>query len=612
MKKLLIVFFKYFLFWLIYFLLSKFIFLLSNYGLTSTLTFVEIKGIFLHGFPMDISIASYLLVLPGILLAFSFILSPKILGLILKSYTLLLLIIVTFLNILDMGLYPHWGTRVGISAFKYAGDPKGVISNLTWFDAIKAILIFAFYFLLFNRGFNKFLRKSSKEAAGQKWFLIPAMLVFTGFLFIPIRGGLGTAPIDQSTVSFSNKLFVNHAASNFLWNFVQTIERNKSFSNPCNYTDRENALETFYSFENRRVVSDSLFIFPKNDVSPNVLLIILESFSNKVISSFGGKFGVCPNLDSLCSESVIFTSFYASGNRSDRGVSAILGGYPSLLNQSIMLFPEKSDKLTLMSDYFNRHDYQTSFYYGGDINFYNLKSFILQGDYDEIVSGDNFQKELQKMSSWGVPDGFLFQRVLSDIKKENRPFFTVAYTLSSHPPYDVPSKIIKGNSTQEKFLNSVAYSDSCIGDFIRELKMTNLWENTLVIITADHGALQPGPTEIIEPDTYRIPLIWTGGVIQNPGVINYLGGQPDLIPTLIHQLGWEMDSVMFGHDLFSTPSYAFYMLDTGWGYISNDDEFYFDQGIRKPKGFIHNENPYSDLNFAKAYLQLLHEDFLSK
>ena len=188
----------------------------------------------------------------------------------------------------------------------------------------------------------------------------------------------------------------------------------------------------------------------------------------------------------------------------------------------------------------------------------------------------------------------------------------VAYTLSSHPPYDVPFNKIKGNSDEAKYLNSVAYTDSCVGEFVRAFKKMDYWENTLVVITADHGALQPGPTEIIEPATYRIPLIFTGGVVKDRGVVDNICGQADFIPTLIRQLGWETDSVLFGHDIFSSPSYAFYMLDNGWGYINNRGEYYYDQITGDLNSFNQKEISQSDAEFAKAYLQVLHEDFLSK
>jgi phosphoglycerol transferase MdoB-like AlkP superfamily enzyme len=172
--------------------------------------------------------------------------------------------------------------------------------------------------------------------------------------------------------------------------------------------------------------------------------------------------------------------------------------------------------------------------------------------------------------------------------------------------------MLKAETNEEKYLNSLAYTDSCLGDFIRAFKKTKYWDNSLVIITADHGHLYPGPTEIIEPATYRIPLIWTGGIVKKHAVIDNICGQPDLIPTLVKQFGWKPDSALFGHDIFSTPSYAFYMCDSGWGYISNEGEYFYDQSSTKFKCFVKNGNTEPDFDFAKAYLQVLHEDFLVK
>ncbi len=611
MKKLLIVFFTMFLFWLTYFWVAKIVFLLYNFTATISLDFAELAGIFIHGFRMDLSLVSYLLVFSGVLLGFSFLFSPMISERIFKIYTLLLLLVITFLNLVDIGLYPYWGTRVGISAFDYIGDPKGMMDNVTWWQILLAMLFFVSFFWLFTWGYHRFVSNSIKKSAGQKWYLLPVMLLISASLFIPIRGGLGTSPINLSTVSFSPKLYVNQASYNFMWYFFQTVERKKHFENPCLYTDNEKARSVFHGTEKLREIPDSLFLDIDSAQAPNVLLIILESFSNKIIPALGGKYAVCPNLDSICKNAIVFPSFYASGNRSDRGLSALLGSYPSLLTQSIINFPEKSDKLTMMSGYFNKNGYTSSFYYGGDINFYNLKSFVLQGGFKNITDGYDFPASLREMSNWGVPDGFLFDRVLGEFS-DRAPFSKVVYTLSSHPPYDVPATIIKGQTNEAKYLNSVAYTDSCLGSFINSFKKTEYWKNTLVIITADHGALEPGPTEIIDPETYRIPLIFTGGVVKKPAVYDFVGGQPDLIPTLVKQFGWEPDSTLFGHNLFSNPQYAFYMSNSGWGYITPEGRYFYDQATSKIITFNGVENPNPGFDFAKAYLQILHEDFLKK
>jgi phosphoglycerol transferase MdoB-like AlkP superfamily enzyme len=362
--------------------------------------------------------------------------------------------------------------------------------------------------------------------------------------------------------------------------------------------------------QNNTPVFRPQLIKPDTEKQPNVILVILESFSNKVIAPLGGMHGISPNLDSLCSKSTVFTNFYSTGNRSDRGISAVLGGYPSLLSTSIMVYPEKARSLTLLPEYFNRHNYNTSFYYGGDINFYNLKTFVLQSNCGKITTKADFPSELGRMTKWGVPDGYLFAKALEDLKTEKEPFMKTIYTVSSHPPYDVPYFKIKGSSNEAKYLNSVAYTDSCLGVFIEGFRKSPLWDNTLLIVTADHGTLPPGPTDITEPASYRIPLIWSGGVVDTLQTIETITQQNDFATSLVHQLGWEADSSRFAKDFFVSNPYAFYMLDAGWGYVVPEGCFYFDQNTRNfvPKP----EDKSVDSNFPKAYMQVLHDDFIGR
>ena len=569
----------------------------------------EIFSIFLHGLKLDLSAVGYIMVIPGLILSFSFILNQNFVSALLKFYTLSLLVFASFINIIDLALYPYWGARVSVTVFNYLDDPKGVFSNVSLLQILGALAIFTLYILFFYWIYNRFIGKYLKIKLLTCWNQSAVLLLLTMLLFIPLRGGFGKEPLKLSKVSFSEKLYINHSAYNFIWYFMHSVTESLFHKNPCEYLTIGRANEVYNKTENTRIPSDSTFIELNPASKPNVILIILESFSNKTILSLGGNYQVCPNIDSVCRESVIFPYFYASGNRSDKGIAALLGSYPSLLSKSIINYPEKYSELTPITHYFIENEYRTSFYYGGNIEFYHLETFVEYAKYEHVVSISDFPRNLQKMSNWGVPDGFLFDRVLDEIKTD-RPFFTTVYTISSHPPFDVPYNKIQGKTIDDKYLNSVAYTDSCLGSFISNLKKSNIWDNTLVIITSDHGALQPGPTEIIEPETFRIPLIWTGGVIKQPGVINKLGGQPDLAATLVRQLGWEPQPAKFGHDIFSSPSYAFYMCDTGWGYVTeNEGTWFYDQNSAKFISFSKGKSENPDFEFGKAYMQLLHEDF---
>lgn len=602
---------KYFAFWMIYFWVSKVLFLVFNYSQTGALNISEILGVFIHGLKMDVSTVCYLLVLPALLVTMLFFLSTKLVSRIIYIYTLIFIVVAIFLSVLDLGLYPHWGTRVNTTAFNYINDPVAMSASVSIGDIVSGLLFIVAFFFVFRYLYRRLLPEGIAAQGKISWSIPLIQLFVVATLIIPIRGGFDTSPLNLSSVAFSQKLYVNQAATNYLWNFAKSVEKRKRLENPCAYMPEADSKKLFDEFMQR----DSVVVKPQlvrlnPQKQPNVLLVILESFSNKVIAELGGMHNIAPNLDSLCTKSTVFTNFYSTGNRSDRGISAILGGYPSLLSTSIMVYPEKSRSLTLLPDYFNRHNYHTSFYYGGDINFYNLKTFVLQSKCGMITTNADFPAKLGRMTKWGVPDEYVFTRALDDLKSEQEPFMKTIYTVSSHPPFDVPFSKIKGNSVDDKYLNSVAYTDSCLGAFINEFRKLPLWENTLLIVTSDHGTISPGPTDITETASYRIPLIWSGGVVDSIQHIKTISQQVDFGATLIHQLGWEPDSSKFAKDFFISHPFAFYMLDSGWGYVTEEGEFYFDQNarnfIRKPEKFT------EDLARPKAYLQVLHDDFIHR
>ncbi len=605
-------FFRYFIFWMMFFWLAKAFFLISNFEQTRLLSLSEVFGIFGYGIKMDISTACYLLVVPGLLLSLRNFLPLRFVNRFFWIYSLVFLIIASFLMVLDLGLYPHWGTRVNITAFNYIDDPVAMSASVSITDVLLGLLIagslIGGFIFLYRKLFPEGIAIDGKVT----WYAVFFQLFLVATLIIPIRGGLDTSPLNLSSVAFSPKLYVNQAASNYLWNFAKSVEKRKRLSNPCDYMPKDESVRLFNRFmKNDSVVSRPQLIHLNPGKQPNVILVILESFSNKVIAPLGGLHGIAPNLDSLCTKSTVFTNFYSTGNRSDRGISAVLGGYPSLLSTSIMVYPEKARSLTLLPEYFNRYNYNTSFYYGGDINFYNLKTFVLQSNCGKITTKADFPSELGRMSKWGVPDGYVFEKALDDLKSEKEPFMKTIYTVSSHPPYDVPYSKIKGSSNEEKYLNSVAYTDSCLGAFIDGFRKSPLWDNTLLIVTADHGTLPPGPTDITETASYRIPLIWSGGVVDSLQRIETISQQVDFGVSLVHQLGWEADSSRFAKDFFTSHPYAFYALDSGWGYVTPQGEYYFDQNIRdfarKP-----NLKTSDDLQFPKAYMQVLHDDFIGR
>lgn len=358
-------------------------------------------------------------------------------------------------------------------------------------------------------------------------------------------------------------------------------------------------------------------LFKLNEDRPvNIVLVLLESFSNKIIEPLGGMPDVTPRLNEFCREGIAFPHFYSTGNRSDKGMSALIGGYPSDMRRTTALsFPNKLSKLDYLPRYFADEGYHMSFYYGGDVNFYNTRAVMLESGITKIVAKENFPLELGLKQKWGVPDEYLYARLFEDLKKEQQPFFSMVYNISSHEPYDIEDyHRFTGSSVEQKYLNVASYADSCLGVFIDSLRQTDIWKNTLVIITADHTSLQPGPSSIIEPATYNIPLIMIGGVVPENLVIERFGNQNDLGPMLLKQLGRKHKPDLLSKDFLVDGSYAFYFRQEGWGFVSPDMSWFYNVNTRM-QDFFYNYTPAktdSVEHFAKAYVQYLHNAPINK
>ena len=226
----------------------------------------------------------------------------------------------------------------------------------------------------------------AKRLQGTKYLSAFIFIILFCSLIIPFRGGFGLAPINAGTVYFSDNMFANHSAINVVWNVGSSYFNRKPSVNPYSYGDLNRSIALRDSLT---VKSDtSLRII--NTAKPNIMLIILESFGNLLVGPLGGDTATTPNINKLCSEGLLFTDFYASGNRTDKALPAILAGYPAQPAVSVIKDPKKTQSMTSLVKILNGSGYTSSFWYGGDINFANFNSFLISSGFSQIITMDNF------------------------------------------------------------------------------------------------------------------------------------------------------------------------------------------------------------------------------
>ncbi len=591
------------LFWVSFFIVSRFVFLLYHLGQTTSLQFIDIITLNFLGMRMDLAMASYWLILSGLLLTVSVFTTSKIIfhlnNIIVTAFLFLSIAIV----VADLELYRHWGFRMDTSPLMYARGEG--IASINPYSLILLLLIFVALSLLFLWVYYRYISKQFLLLNPIRYSWTIVMFLLTGALFIPIRSSFSVAPLNTGVVYFhKTKAFPNHAGINVVWNFFYSALDNKHKYAKDFYTPVE--AETLLKELVTSTGETTLLI---NTTKPNIIIIILESFTAKIIKPLGGLDSITPNINKLAHEGILFDNFYASGDRTDKGIVAILSGYPAQPLTSILKYPSKTESLPFIPRVANSLGYQTSFVYGGDIGFANMESYINTAGFSHITEDDDFDESLDN-SKWGVHDEFVFDRLLNECDSAINPFFKVMLSLSSHEPFDVPMKpVIKGNDEGALFLNSCLYTDKSLGEFIEQAKQKPWWKNTWIIITADHGHRHPNQEELKDKERFKIPMLWIGGAVaKQDTVISTFAGQTDIAKTLLAQLNTDGDEFQFSKNILSknVRPFATYIFHNGYGYIDPKSENIYDFDF---KSYIKQQGNEDDLKWGKAYMQSLFTDY---
>ncbi|MCC9138250.1 LTA synthase family protein [Pontibacter silvestris] len=602
----------YFLFWVLYFIVARAIFLLYHLDRTQQLSSSDVSLVFFHGLHLDLSFAAYLSLLPFVASVVSALWKGFNANAFVRYYTNFFVVFIAVLLSVDLELYSFWGFRLDATPIQYLNTPGEMLASAAAAPIMLllciSIAMSVAFILLYHRYFD--LRLFS--LINNKWLVAGVALFFAALLVVPLRGGIQQIPINQSVVYFSENPYANHAGLNMPWNLMHSLLKyNKQSKNPYQYMAKEEAAERVQALY--APSPDSALQVVSNQ-KPNVLFIILESYTAKFVESLGGEKGVTPNLNKLAAEGISFTNMYASGDRSEKGMVALLSGYPVQTITSIIKTPKKTEKLPHLSQVFEQQGYRTSYYYGGELEFANIKSYLLNGGYDHLIDKYDFPSSSYN-SKWGAHDHILFERVLQDLQKEKEPFFTTVYTLSSHEPFEIPiAPKFPGTDNEALFRNSVYYTDWALGRFVVEAKNRPWWQNTLVVIVADHGHPLPGNDANYQTSKFRIPFILTGGAVEARGLkINTIGSQTDIATTLLTQLNLPHQNFKWGRNLLAPVShpFAFYVFNDGFGYVTEQGELTIDN-VSKTPITRDPEVTEDQLKNGEAYMQYSFEDFLQK
>jgi len=579
---------RFIIFWLVYFLVNRIVFALFFIEEVGAASINELLTILPKSIPLDISFISYLLV-PIVVLFWinSFLKKQGFIPKVIYSLVGFFILLTGLIAGGEVALYSEWQTKLNFTALSHFVNPDEVFKTASLGHVFTSVL-FIVISLVFIRIYKKKVKgelpiikiNNSLKNFTLSIIYFPFLL---GILLLGIRGGFKPIPVNLSDAYFSNKIILNDIAVNPNWNILQSILKSKTNfeGNPYKkYSDEEAA-----DFMNTLKPETDSVTHILNKKQPNIVFILLESWSADNMESLGGLDRITPNFKALEKEGLSFTDFYSNGWTSDQGMSSIFSSFPVFPYVAVINQADKSRKLPCLNQSLAEKGYHSSFFFGGQLTYGNIKGYLLSQGFD-IVKDENDYQDLPS-GALGVHDEFMFSQFKQELKQLPEPFMSTLFTISSHSPYDFPAEHkLSFNHKDDKYVNSVAYTDVCLGKFMESVKEEDWYANTLFVIVADHSHSSPIKRRVAQKERYKIPMLWMGEVLNEEykgKQHEKMGSHLDVTPSILAQLSLDNKVYHFGNDLFNptTKSAVPYAFHKGYGLIRPNAYYAFSESYNK-------------------------------
>ncbi len=481
-------------------------------------------------------------------------------------------LIVLVLNLSDIVYYKFSGRRIAydfISFLKMGDEGEKVAMDFilqNWY--LSVLFIILSIFLVVKYPTISFDKRLTKTGSYLRQFII-SILLLVPFL-LGIRGGWQYKPIKiinagQLTKQEMVPLVLNNPFC-IISTWKKTELQGREYFSPENlskYVDHEKVIDQ----------SDSTI------EKPNIVLLIMESFSREYIGYYNGK-GYTPFLDSLLEESLVFDQAFANGTRSIESLPSILASIPALSTEAFITSFYGGNRLKALPHYLNEMGYSTAFFHGGATGTMGFDGFCAASGIQRYIGKEDYPNPEHDDGKWGIYDDKFFPFFLDRMNKEEKPFFYTMFSLSSHHPYRIPKEYQNRFPKGElKIHESIGYADEVLRQFFDKAKQQDWFDNTTFIITADHSFRSISDYYKTTIGKYRVPLaIYNPKDDQMKGKSNRVVQQIDIMPTVLDVVGNEDKFVAFGNSVFAPEkdAYAINYINEFYQYLKKDTLYQFD------------------------------------
>jgi phosphoglycerol transferase MdoB-like AlkP superfamily enzyme len=496
------------------------------------------------------------LVMLGVLLAVPMALTPILSAVrplhgpwfrFLRVYLAIVIGLWVFLEAATPPFILEYDVRPNLLFVEYLKYPKEVLSML--FVGYKLELVAGLIVVpaVVWPAYRKLASLSREVSPSVGWSAVPLAFLALISCTAAVRSTLDHRPVNPSTVAFSSDTLVNTLPLSSLYSVTYAIYelRHEDEGFPYGEVDADLSIDA-----ERAAMAVQPELFTDEDIPTlhfqaatahpdkplNLVIIIEESLGAEFVGSMGGL-PLTPNLDRWADRGIWFEQLFATGTRSARGLEAIVTGFPPTTSQSVLKLGKAQQDFFTLAAFLREQGYDTSFIYGGEAQFDNMKRFFANNGFETVIDKHDFVDPVF-YGSWGASDEDVFSNAHEKFLQQSpdQPFFSVLFTTSNHSPWEYPDGRIDPYDEEKATVNNaVKYADFALGQYLDTASQAPYWENTVFLVVSDHNSRVAG-AELVPIERFHIPGLIVGGSIE-PLRVERMVSQIDLLPTMLSLIG---------------------------------------------------------------------------
>lgn len=552
----------YFLFFILFFL-GRCILYVLYFDRFQDISLGESLLTFVFGARMDTIVISMILVFPAIFLAIAPKRFASEISKFLKIYTIIWFVFLIFLENATIPFFAQYDVRPNYIFIQYLEYPQEILSLM--FKDYKLELLISFVMMyvgaktFYKVNFIDFNEAFKTAYIFRLMLLLPVLII----LFIGIRSSFGHRPANDSDAFYSANRIIGEITKNSIYSIGYAYYSNSK--NSSKMIEKYGKIEIKEAYS---LASEALNI-PINDIKnpfkrivktnfktqnpKNLVIFIQESMGAQFVEFSGGEKNLTPNMNRYGKEYLAFSNLYSTGTRSIRGLEAMTSGFLPIAGEGVVKRTKSQHDFFTVAKLLKPYGYKSSFIYGGEGRFDNMKGWYLGNGFDEVIEQKHFTKPTF-VSTWGVCDEDLVIKANERFKEYNKnsnKFVSVMFSQSNHAPFELPDNKINfvNGEPRQSVKNAIRYADFAIGRFFELAKKEDYYKNTIFVVVADHNVRVYGD-EVVPVSMFQIPAVIIGESVKAQTYSN-IASQPDVLATALDLIGLDLEYPILGHSIFS-------------------------------------------------------------